>query len=81
MKRINEAIAEKANSFIKETGMSPRKLIEKSSVEVICTTDDIIDNLSWHNVHQRKRPFLLHIVHLQTLKFHSSQFQALHIRM
>lgn len=28
--------------------MSPRKLIEQSNVEVICTTDDIIDDLSWH---------------------------------
>lgn len=49
---LNEANAdriwEKANNFIKETKMSPRKLIEQSSVEVICTTDDIIDNLSWH---------------------------------
>ncbi|MGN0492843.1 MAG: glucuronate isomerase, partial [Acutalibacteraceae bacterium] len=34
--------------FIAETEMSPRKLIEKSNVEVICTTDDITDDLSWH---------------------------------
>lgn len=43
-----EVIWEKANEFIKKTGMSPRKLISKSNVEIICTTDDIIDDLSWH---------------------------------
>ncbi|MDO4743216.1 MAG: glucuronate isomerase [bacterium] len=49
---INQANAEeiwqKANSYIKNTCMSPRKLIEKANVEVICTTDDITDDLSWH---------------------------------
>lgn len=49
---INKANAEKiwemANDYIKSTSMSPRKLIEKANVEVICTTDDIIDDLSWH---------------------------------
>ena len=37
-----------ANEYIAKTAMSPRKLIEKSKVEVICTTDDIIDDLCWH---------------------------------
>lgn len=43
-----EIIWDKANKYIEETKMSPRKLIKKSNVEVICTTDDIIDNLAWH---------------------------------
>ena len=43
-----EVIWEKANEYIKKTEMSPRKLIEQSNVEIICTTDDIIDDLSWH---------------------------------
>lgn len=43
-----EKIWDMANDYIKSTSMSPRKLIEKSAVEVICTTDDIIDDLSWH---------------------------------
>jgi len=43
-----EVIWEKANEYIKKTEMSPRKLISKSNVEIICTTDDIIDDLSWH---------------------------------
>lgn len=44
----SEKIWDMANEYIKSTEMSPRKLIEKSNVEIICTTDDIIDDLSWH---------------------------------
>jgi glucuronate isomerase len=43
-----EDIWNKANKYIANTEMSPRKLIERSNVEVVCTTDDIIDDLSWH---------------------------------
>lgn len=43
-----EKIWDKANEYIKTTAMSPRKLIQNANVEVICTTDDIIDDLSWH---------------------------------
>lgn len=43
-----ESIWDRANAYIKKTKMSPRKLIESSNVEIICTTDDIIDDLSWH---------------------------------
>lgn len=43
-----EVIWDKANAYIAKTKMSPRKLIKQSNVEVICTTDDIIDDLSWH---------------------------------
>ena len=46
--RNAEEIWDKANAFIAKTKMSPRKLIKESKVEVICTTDDIIDDLSWH---------------------------------
>jgi glucuronate isomerase len=46
--RNAEEIRDKANSVIRRTSMSPRKLIEKSNVEVICTTDDITDGLAWH---------------------------------
>ncbi|MBR5542856.1 MAG: glucuronate isomerase [Oscillospiraceae bacterium] len=49
---ITEANAEKiwdeANAYIAKTKMSPRKLIESSNVEVLCTTDDLTDDLSWH---------------------------------
>lgn len=43
-----EDIWNKANKYIVDTKMSPRKLIKQSNVEVICTTDDIIDDLLWH---------------------------------
>ncbi|MDO5022759.1 MAG: glucuronate isomerase [Eubacteriales bacterium] len=41
-----DMIWEKANEKLKN--LSVRKIIEKSNVEVICTTDDPIDNLEWH---------------------------------
>ncbi len=43
-----EEIWDKANAYIKQHALSPRKLIAQSNVEVICTTDDIIDSLEWH---------------------------------
>ena len=43
-----EVIWNKANEYIAKTKMSPRKLIEQSKVKVICTTDDLIDDLCWH---------------------------------
>lgn len=52
-----EDIWNKANKYISETKMSPRKLIEKSNVEIICTTDDIIDNLLLHKKIAEDRTF------------------------
>lgn len=43
-----EEIWNRANEYIKNTAMSPRKLINGAGVEIICTTDDIIDDLQWH---------------------------------
>lgn len=43
-----EEIWNKANAVIKETQMSPAKLIKASNVEIICTTDDPVDTLEWH---------------------------------
>ena len=43
-----EDIWTRANAYIKENNLSPRKLIKQSRVEVICTTDDIADSLEWH---------------------------------
>lgn len=43
-----DEIWDKANAYIEKTKMSPRKLIKQSGVEVVCTTDDIIDELTWH---------------------------------
>lgn len=41
-------IWERANQKLKE--LSPRKIIERSSVRVICTTDDPVDDLRWHKL-------------------------------
>lgn len=43
-----DIIWEKCNNVIKETQMSPLKLINSSNVAVIGTTDDPTDNLEWH---------------------------------
>ncbi len=43
-----DEIWHKANEHIKNTKMSPRKLIADSNVEIICTTDDVADSLEWH---------------------------------
>ncbi len=43
-----EDIWTRANAYIEKNALSPKKLIKQSGVEVICTTDDIIDSLEWH---------------------------------
>lgn len=43
-----EDIYARANEYIKSTKMSPRKLIKNSGVRFIATTDDIADELIWH---------------------------------
>lgn len=43
-----EEIWQQANAYILENKLSPRKLITQSNVELLCTTDDIIDSLEWH---------------------------------
>lgn len=43
-----EEIWQQANAYILQKQLSPRKLIQQSGVEVICTTDDITDSLEWH---------------------------------
>ncbi len=45
-----EEIWQQANAVIKDTAMSPRKLISSSNVEYIATTDDIIDTLEYHKL-------------------------------
>ncbi len=43
-----ESIWERANKYIEDNKLSPRKLIEQSNVSYIATTDDIIDSLEYH---------------------------------
>lgn len=44
-----EKIWEKANAVIASPDFSVRKLIEKSNVAYICTTDDLADSLEYHD--------------------------------
>jgi glucuronate isomerase len=50
-----EAIYEKANSFLKDK--TPALLLEQMKVEIICTTDDPIDNLEHHIAIAKKKIF------------------------
>ncbi|MBQ7058154.1 MAG: glucuronate isomerase [Firmicutes bacterium] len=43
-----DEVFDRANRFIRDTGMSPRKLIVTSNVEIVATTDDPADSLEWH---------------------------------
>ncbi len=43
-----EDIWNRANAYIAENNLSPRKLMKLSNVEAVCTTDDIVDSLEWH---------------------------------
>ena len=43
-----EKIWDQANAYIEKTKMSPRKLMEQSGTELLCTTDDVADDLVWH---------------------------------
>lgn len=45
-----QALWSHCNAVIKEKELSPRKLIKMSNVKVICTTDDPIDNLAYHQM-------------------------------
>lgn len=43
-----EDVWELCNKRLKEPDMSARSLIERSGVELLCTTDDPLDSLEWH---------------------------------
>ncbi len=46
--RTADEVWEHCNNKIKSTNMSARSIIAQSNVELICTTDDPIDNLEYH---------------------------------
>ena len=46
--RTAEEVWALANEKLQSAGYSVRGLIERSNVETICTTDDPVDNLEWH---------------------------------
>ncbi len=48
-KNTAEEVWELCNAKLAEPGMSVRGLIKQSNVTLICTTDDPIDSLEWHD--------------------------------
>lgn len=57
-----DSIWEQANAYIQKTKMSPRKLIADSRVETICTTDDIVDDLCWHQKLREDKNFHVRVL-------------------
>lgn len=50
-----EEIYQQCNSKIKQESLSPVKMIQSSKVKLICTTDDPLDDLSFHKKLQEKK--------------------------
>jgi len=50
-------IYEKCNELLKEEDFKPRRLIEKSNVKAICTTNDPIDDLKYHELLEKEEDF------------------------
>ena len=44
-----KSIYERCNEMLQEESMSARGMMRRYRVEVVCTTDDPTDDLSWHN--------------------------------
>lgn len=57
-----ERIWEKANILIQGQGFSARDLIVKSNVKVICTTDDPIDALEYHQKLKNDKDFNVKVI-------------------
>jgi len=58
---LNEKTAEEVwnicNAKLKEPEMSVRNIIKKSNVTLICTTDDPVDALNWHDMIKEDKSF------------------------
>ena len=52
-----EAVWNHVNAMLREPGFSVRGLIERSNVALICTTDDPVDSLEWHQKLAREKSF------------------------
>ncbi len=63
---LNEKTAEEVwnmcNRKLQESDMSSRKIIEKSGVKIICTTDDPVDSLSYHKVIREDSSFSVRVL-------------------
>lgn len=75
-----EVVWEKVNSLIKERKYSPKKLIEMSNVDTVCTTDSPADDLKWHKLIKEDKNFKTKVIpgfrpdealHISTDKFYA----------
>ncbi len=57
-----DEIFDRANAYIAETGMSPRKLMLDSRVELVATTDDPADSLEYHKLIREDSAFPVRVV-------------------
>ncbi len=57
-----DEIWEQANAAINAGGFTPRELIEKSNVKIVCTTDDAADTLEWHEKIAADRSFACRVL-------------------
>lgn len=57
-----DSIWNRANEIIRAGGFTPRRLIEKSNVAALCTTDDPADDLKYHQLLQQEKGFSCRIL-------------------
>jgi glucuronate isomerase len=57
-----EEIYEKCNKLLATDELSVRGIIKSSNVEVICTTDDPIDNLEYHKAIKEDKSFTVKVI-------------------
>lgn len=55
-------IWEKANFLLKSEEFKPKRLIERSNVKALCTTDDPIDNLEYHEEIKKDKNFKVKVL-------------------
>lgn len=55
-------IFDRANAYIRETALSPRKLMLQSRVELVATTDDPADSLEYHEQLANEKDFPVRVV-------------------
>jgi glucuronate isomerase len=60
--RSAPAIWEKVNALLNEEGYAVRELIQKSNVEVVCTTDDPTDSLEYHQKLKDEQDFAVKVL-------------------
>lgn len=57
-----DSIWNRANEIIRAGGFTPRRLIEKSNVAALCTTDDPADDLKYHQLLRQEKGFSCRIL-------------------